>query len=308
MRRSYFLLVFIMSALGSIAQNNNRPDTTGNISTVIGSASMDSNILIVINGSVVGTIREIKKDIRTIPADIIESMDILKGFKATDKYGEKGKAGVIEFYLKNVKIEELGLGNGKMDANGVYQKVDIEAAFPGSEIGWRRYLERTLNATVPMDKGAPAGTYTVIAQFIVDTEGKISDVKALTKHGYGMEEEVIKVISKGPDWQPAVLNGRTVKAYRKQPVTFQITDDDWFKLSTRSIPAGNPTLIEIKEMDFVKDEDLVVTVSAGTITWVSGKKFIVTVDKPGITYLSVKKKAKKKKDEFDYGRAEIKVE
>jgi len=32
------------------------------------------------------------------------------------------------------------------------------------------------------------------------------------------------VIKKGPKWKPAVLNGKTVNAYRRQPVTFQITD------------------------------------------------------------------------------------
>ncbi|MBC7873898.1 MAG: energy transducer TonB, partial [Ferruginibacter sp.] len=44
-------------------------------------------------------------------------------------------------------------------------------------------------------------------------------------HGYGMEEEAIKVIKKGPKWEPAVQNGRQVKAYRKQPITFQVTGE-----------------------------------------------------------------------------------
>jgi protein TonB len=57
----------------------------------------------------------------------------------------------------------------------------------------------------------------------VDAEGGVSDIKTLTNHGYGMEEEAIRVITKGPTWTPAIQNGQNVKSYRKQPFTFVIT-------------------------------------------------------------------------------------
>lgn len=111
------------------------------------------------------------------------------------------------------------------DENKVFEKVEVEASFKGGEKEWRRYLERNLDANTPVENGAPAGSYTVVVQFIVDKEGKISDVKALTNHGYGMEEEAVKIIRKGPDWVPAVQNGRNVKAYRKQPITFVVSEE-----------------------------------------------------------------------------------
>ncbi|MBC7873590.1 MAG: energy transducer TonB [Ferruginibacter sp.] len=105
----------------------------------------------------------------------------------------------------------------------IFEKVEIEASFAGGENAWRSFLERNLNAAVPVDNGAPGGTYTVVIQFVVDKEGKISDVKPLTAHGFGMETEVMRVIKRGPRWSPAVQEGRFVKAYRKQPVTFMVT-------------------------------------------------------------------------------------
>jgi hypothetical protein len=48
----------------------------------------------------------------------------------------------------------------------------------------------------------------------------LSNVKASTNHGYGMEEEAVKIIKKGPTWEPAIQKGRQVKAYRKQPIDF----------------------------------------------------------------------------------------
>lgn len=109
----------------------------------------------------------------------------------------------------------------------VFDKVDIEASYPGDLTGWRRFLERNLNANVPADNGAPVGLYTVFVQFMVDKLGNVSDIKALTSNGYGMEEEVIKVIKRSGAWTPAFQNGRPVKAYRKQPVTFVLTGDDF---------------------------------------------------------------------------------
>lgn len=124
---------------------------------------------------------------------------------------DEGK-GVVE-----VKKEE--------DENKVFEKVEVEAKFKGGEAAWRRYLEKSLNPNTPVDNGAPEGTYTVWVQFIVDKAGVISDVKALSSHGYGMEEEAMKVIRKGPAWEPAIQNGRQVKAYRKQPITFVVASE-----------------------------------------------------------------------------------
>jgi len=111
------------------------------------------------------------------------------------------------------------------DENKIFEKVEIEASFKGGEGAWRKFLERNLNGNTPVDNGAPEGTYTVYVQFVVSKDGSISDVKALTNHGFGMEQEAVRVIKKGPNWTPAVQNGRSVNAYRKQPITFQVTGE-----------------------------------------------------------------------------------
>lgn len=101
-------------------------------------------------------------------------------------------------------------------------KVEVEAEFPGGVDAWRRFLERNLHPDVPIDNNAAPGRYTVYLQFIVDREGKVSDIKALTAHGFGMEEEAMRVLRKATKWNPANQNGRAVKAYRKQPITFVV--------------------------------------------------------------------------------------
>lgn len=100
-----------------------------------------------------------------------------------------------------------------------------EAAFPGGDAAWRRFLQNNLNAAVPVNNGAPAGQYTAMIQFIVDKDGTLSDIKALTRYGYGMEEEVIRMLKQSANWIPAQLYGRKVKAYRRQPITFVVYEE-----------------------------------------------------------------------------------
>jgi periplasmic protein TonB len=105
-----------------------------------------------------------------------------------------------------------------------FTKVEIDAEFPGGLSAWKRYLERNLNQNVASDNGAPAGTYRVVVQFIVDKEGNVSDVKPMTSFGYGLEQEAVRAIKNGPKWTPAIQNGRQVKAYRSQPITFIVPE------------------------------------------------------------------------------------
>ena len=112
------------------------------------------------------------------------------------------------------------------DENYVWTKVEKEAEFPGGDKAWSKFLLNNLNGQVPLDHEAPAGKYTVWIQFIVDREGYVSDLKALSNQGYGMEEEAIRVLKKVPKWHPALQNGRNVKAYRKQPITFVVTEGE----------------------------------------------------------------------------------
>jgi periplasmic protein TonB len=103
-----------------------------------------------------------------------------------------------------------------------FSVVEVEAEFPGGLREWSKFLQKNLNANVPVDNRALKGKYMVIVRFIVDKEGKISDIIAQTNYGYGMEKEVMRVIALGPNWIPAMQNGKIVKSYKRQPVTFLI--------------------------------------------------------------------------------------
>lgn len=103
----------------------------------------------------------------------------------------------------------------------IFRKVEIEASFPGGDEAWRKYISKEIQRNIDeLEEAGKAGTCTV--QFIVDLNGTISDIEVLSMSGTKLAEICANAIRKGPKWIPAVQNGNTVKAYRKQPVTFRI--------------------------------------------------------------------------------------
>lgn len=109
------------------------------------------------------------------------------------------------------------------DEDKIFTKVEIEASFPGGESAWTKYVTRAITNNI--DELTEAGeSGTVHIRFIVDKEGNVSDVEALDKKGTKLAEVAINAIRKGPKWNPAQQNGRQVKAYREQPITFTIQE------------------------------------------------------------------------------------
>ncbi|MEI9809185.1 MAG: M56 family metallopeptidase [Bacteroidota bacterium] len=152
------------------------------------------------------------------------SKNVVKGVQLNQLSEETVKGQFSPNVIKEVPANQLSLSEVVVVGYAT-PRAESEPAFPGGKDQWVKFLQRNLNSLVPVDKGAPAGKYTVYAQFIVDKEGNISDIKALTQHGFGMEEEVIRVLKTGPKWIPGKLNGETVKAFKKQPVTFVIEEE-----------------------------------------------------------------------------------
>jgi periplasmic protein TonB len=108
------------------------------------------------------------------------------------------------------------------DADAPFISVQIESEYPGGMPAWERFLNRNLRyPQEALDQGIQ-GFVTV--QFIVDKEGNVSDVIAVSGPTE-LQAEAIRVIKKSGKWTPAVQNGRHVKSYKKQPIGFKFNDE-----------------------------------------------------------------------------------
>ena len=105
------------------------------------------------------------------------------------------------------------------DWDKTFTKVEIESDYPGGASAWQRYLNKSLKYPQEAIDNEIQGT--IVVQFIVDKEGNVSDVEAISG-ATELREEAVRVIKKSGNWTPAVQNGRQVKSYKKQPITFRL--------------------------------------------------------------------------------------
>lgn len=109
--------------------------------------------------------------------------------------------------------------------SATFEKVEVEAEFPGGFEGWKNYLMANVNTdkiTASVPKSIKHWQQQAIVQFIVCTDGSICDIRVVNKVSPEVEKEAKRLIATSPNWAPAVQNGRKVKAYRKQPITFAV--------------------------------------------------------------------------------------
>jgi periplasmic protein TonB len=128
---------------------------------------------------------------------------------------------VILFCVFNTKAQTT-TNEKEIEENVVFQKVEIESEFPGGNKEFIKFLQKKLNGNIPTQNNAKKGLYTVIVSFVVNKDGTLSKITPETNHGYGMENEVIRVLQKSPKWKPGLQQGKLVSSVKRQPVTFVV--------------------------------------------------------------------------------------
>ncbi len=108
-----------------------------------------------------------------------------------------------------------------MDENGYYFHPSKWASFPGGEVALDKYLEDNIKYPAMAVDNDVEGT--VYATMYVDESGNLVDVAIAGKRiGYGLEEEVLRVLKKMPVWTPGENNDQSVKTKFTLPVTFDL--------------------------------------------------------------------------------------
>ncbi len=139
--------------------------------------------------------------------------------------------GIIPEFARKSGVVEAPKGKSE---DSVFLSVEIDAQFPGGAESWRKFVTREMERNIDelQDDGRSGS---VVVMFIVDKEGNVSDVKATPCESSGvpnclgagtkLAEIAVSAIRKGPKWKPAIQNSENVKAYRRQLVTFQLSEE-----------------------------------------------------------------------------------
>lgn len=145
-------------------------------------------------------------EMQQISPDQIGSINVLKDGTAVAKYGAEAEKGVIEIYSKS--------------SGAVFSETETPPSFPGNYDAWRKHLERNLQYPNEAQEKGIQGK--VVVQFVVDTEGNLSDIYAMNDPGGGLAQEAVRIIKTGPKWVPALQNGKKVVARTMQTITFRL--------------------------------------------------------------------------------------
>lgn len=106
------------------------------------------------------------------------------------------------------------------DEGKIFTIVDEMPIFPGGEEKLFAFLRSNIKYPPVARENGVYGRVGV--NFIVDRNGKISDVKILKGIGSGCDEEALRVIRLMPDWIPGKQNGRPVFVSFYLPVDFRL--------------------------------------------------------------------------------------
>lgn len=190
--------------------------------------------------------------VEKIPTNNILNLKQLESNEAIEKYGIQAKLGAIEIITKmpleprllthpaaalpEVVITSFGDGTETSPSSKpspsllpyslpkekepIYTNVDIPPTYLEDGKGWTYFLERNIRGL--NGKEVHLGTYRVTVQFIVERNGSISHIQALSRAGFGAEAEVIRVINRSKAWTPAKKNDRAVRSIQRQDIRFEV--------------------------------------------------------------------------------------
>ncbi|MDE3248937.1 MAG: TonB family protein, partial [Bacteroidota bacterium] len=174
-------------------------------------------------------------DIKSISADMKTDLVTISLKNGTVKFAS-AKA-INSYYNQHKEIEFVKKANFRVDMKDSvvrispetgassqvsqvrFTQVEKEAQYPGGQAAWNKYLAKNLKYPQKAQDNEVQGT--VMIQFIVDVDGSVSDIKAISGPKE-LQAESIRMIKESGKWEPALQNGNKVTSFAKQPFTFRL--------------------------------------------------------------------------------------
>lgn len=96
---------------------------------------------------------------------------------------------------------------------------DKEASFPGGVDAMVKYISKNVKYPNKAIKNNDQGK--VFVQFVVEKNGKISNIEVLRGVSKELDKEAMRVVRKMPKWFPAELDGKPVRSRMRIPFNFE---------------------------------------------------------------------------------------
>ncbi|MEM1137430.1 MAG: energy transducer TonB [Bacteroidota bacterium] len=149
----------------------------------------------------------------------------------------KVKTPIIEEVKDEELVEDIDVAFDEPDENGIIKEVIVEeepeeievvpdfvdfAEESASPIGgmqaFFKYVKKHIKYPSLAKRTGVQGK--VYVQFIVDTDGTLTEVKTMRGIGSGCDEEAVRIVANAPKWNPGKQRGRPVRQRIVLPIHF----------------------------------------------------------------------------------------
>lgn len=191
-------------------------------------ANSEDSPLIILDGVNMGNTK-----LGEINPDDIASMEVLKGGSATDKYGDKGKNGVVLIFSKEktgaaidrelVKKERMNPGEQDQKNKEVFIVVEQMPEFPGGTEALMKFIASNVKYPAEAQKANAQGN--VIVTFVVNRSGKVERAKVVRGVHPALDAEAMRVIGLlplQPAWKAGKQRGVAVDVAYTMPIEFKL--------------------------------------------------------------------------------------
>ena len=106
------------------------------------------------------------------------------------------------------------------DTARVYDKVEVMPEFPGGMQAMMRFISD--NIRYPKDAKEAKKEGRSLVEFVIETDGSITDVSVVKEVYPSIDEEAIRVVKSMPKWTPGEQDGKKVRVKFMMPITFKL--------------------------------------------------------------------------------------
>ncbi|WP_114941111.1 M56 family metallopeptidase [Mucilaginibacter endophyticus] len=130
------------------------------------------------------------------------------------------KLAADEDTIKTTTPAKFSIASAQPGSDQVFTAVEQVPEFKGGINAFGKFL--ATNIRYPKDAREKNIQGRVVATFVVEKDGSLSDFKVLRGIGYGCDEEAIRVLKLSPEWKPGTQNGRAVRVQYSVPISFTL--------------------------------------------------------------------------------------
>ncbi len=111
--------------------------------------------------------------------------------------------------------------NDNPDSLKIFTVVERMPEFPGGIDGFAKFLGYYIRYPADARQNGTHGR--VVLNFVVERDGRLTNLKVYRGIGDGCDEEALRVMKLSPHWNPGMQNGKPVRVAYNIPIAFTIT-------------------------------------------------------------------------------------